>query len=61
MRRSLLLCCGPVQVVEAVYHVRMKTLLLVVALLLVAACAAVTTSAPGEPKLIRTVRGRGIP
>ena len=61
LRRDLLLCCGPVLVVETVYHMRVKTLLLAVALLFVAACVAVTPSAPGEPKLIRTVRGRGTP
>ena len=61
LRRDLLLYCGPVLAIETVYHVRMKTLLLALALLFVAACVAVTTSAPGEPKLIRTVRGRGTP
>jgi hypothetical protein len=61
LRRDLLPYGVPVLAVETVYHVRMKTLLLALALLFVAACVAVTTSAPGEPKLIRTVRGRGTP
>jgi hypothetical protein len=41
---------GPGLLLDAVYHVRMKTLLLMVAVLLVAACVAVATLAPGPTR-----------